>query len=349
MPEKICPMCGRSSREVPFIGNLCADCFVKRYGVAYVPRSVEFVYCRSCFAHKDQGRWSDPYESLDESLIDYLTSKLAAKIKPVPPIEEVEISSVRIERMEGGTVARVRLEGHYGEVRVSDEVLITVQERAGLCPICASRKTGSGYRAVVQLRAYPTPLSKSPSLRSDVERVVRSMGDEVVKVEDVKEGIDVYMRDVQAARSLAMRLRSQWKAKVVETVKGGGRSAKLYVSVRLASIVPGDVIEFRGRPALYLADSHNGVLLVDLDTGHKFTAGVDELWAEGFKPYAGERLRRLMVVSRTGSSTVLSDGTPNFVEVPNSQVESFVDEVKEGQEFLVYLSNRRIYLIKRVG
>ena len=349
MPEKICPMCGRSSREVPFIGNLCADCFVKRYGVAYVPKSIEFVYCRSCFAHKDQGRWSDPYESLVESLIDYLTSKLALKLRPVPPIEEVEISSVRVERAEGGAVARVRLEGRYGDVRVGDEVLVAVQERAGLCPICASRRTGGGYRAVVQLRAYPTSMSESPSLRSDVDKVVRSLGDEVVKVEDVREGVDVYLRDVQAARSLAMRLRAQWKARVVETVKGGGRGAKLYVSVRLASIAPGDVIEFQGHPALYLADSHSGLLLVDLDTGRRLSVSVEELWAEGFRPYAGEGLRRLMVISRTGGSTVMSDGTSNFVEVPDGQMESFVDEVREGQEFLVYLSSKRVYLIKRVG
>jgi len=91
VPERICPMCGRSSKEVPFIGNLCRDCFVKRYGVAQSPSQVEFTYCVSCYAHRAQGRWSAPYPDLRESLRDYVMSQVVPRLRPLGLVPAPEL------------------------------------------------------------------------------------------------------------------------------------------------------------------------------------------------------------------------------------------------------------------
>ncbi len=346
MPERICPVCGRSSTEVPFIGSLCRDCFVKRYGVARAPEQVEFTYCRSCLAYKYQGRWSDPYMSLDDSLADYLTSLLTQRSKPVEPLESLTVRSIRIERHEGGLAALVTYEGSYRDITVEEVKVIRVVARPTLCPVCASRRSGEGYRAVVQIRAYPRPLSEDREVRRLVDSIAKSLSDEIVKAESVKGGVDIYLRDVQAARAMVARLRSEAMIRLVETVKGSGPKAKLYVSARIATIRPGDVIEFMGSPHLFLSETPHGLLLVDLRSGSRKFIRPEELWSHGFKPYEGPELHKYMLLSRGGDLVVLV-GPEGSLEVPKSQLEAFVENLQEGQEFLVYLGDRRVYLLRR--
>jgi len=346
VPERICPMCGRSSKEVPFIGNLCRDCFIKRYGVAQSPSQVEFTYCVSCYAHRAQGRWSAPYPDLRESLRDYVMSQVVPRLRPVAPIQELVVKEVELGEGQPPREVYVRVEGVYEGVRAEEVKVIKVVPRPSLCPVCAARKSGEGYTAVVQLRAYPRPLSGDKEVARLVRRLIESMGDEVVKVEEVKEGLDVYLRDHGAARALATRLRSEAGARIVETFKGGGRKVKLYVSARLATIRPGDVIEVEGRPLFYLTFTPQGFMFIDLDRGGRKVIPPEDLWDKGFKVYEGPNLRRAMVLSKEGGKYVLFwDG--GSLEVPSSDVVLLTEEASEGQEFLVYLSQRRVYLLRR--
>lgn len=346
MPERICPMCGRSSREVEFIGSLCKDCFVRRNGIARLPEQVEVTYCTSCYAHRASGRWSDPYSSLEESLTDYLEAYLANKVKPVEPLDGVSIDGVRLELQGGAATAYVDLEGSYGNVRVKGTAVVKMLLKPTLCPVCSSRKTGEGYTAVVQVRSHPRPIGEVKHLGERLRRIVASIGDDIVKVEERREGLDVYVREHSAARVLATRLRSEFNAKVIETYKGRGDRLKLYVSVRLATVSPGDVLDVGGMPYFYMGDSQNGLLLVNLDTGKRATMSPEELWDRGFKLYEGQNLERMMLLSKQGNRYVLV-GDEGSIEVPSDQVEVFTESVNEGDHFLVYLSRRRIYLVRR--
>jgi len=72
----------------------------------------------------------------------------------------------------------------------------------------------------------------------------------------------------------------------------------------------------------------------------------EDLWDKGFKVYEGPNLRRAMVLSKEGGKYVLFwDG--GSLEVPSSDVVLLTEEASEGQEFLVYLSQRRVYLLRR--
>lgn len=347
MPERICPMCGRSSSEVEFIGNLCKDCFVKKYGVAQVPQQVEVTYCASCHAHRISGRWSDPYQDLEESLEDFLYAYLSGRVKPVPPIEEVTIKSIRVERAKGAATAYVELQGSYRGVTVEETAVVSLVMKATLCPVCASRRSGEGYTAIVQVRAYPRRIEDVRGLRRALDKLIMSVGDDVVKVEELKEGLDVYLRDHQGARVLASRLRSEFNAKVIETYKGRGDRTRLYVSVRLATVSPGDVLDVGGEPMFYLGDSRNGMLLVDLGTGRRVFRTPDELWSDGFKLYEGPELTGLRLISAQGGTYVFVGDGGESLEVPKDRVEPFVESLEEGQRFIAFLSRSRVYLLRR--
>ncbi|MGC9071477.1 MAG: NMD3-related protein [Acidilobus sp.] len=339
-------MCGRSSREVPFIGNLCKDCFVKRHGVATAPQSIEFTYCPSCYAHRERGRWSPPYEDLRSSLTDYLISHLTSRVKPVEPLEEVAIADIRLGEGEPPRTAYVTVEGRYDDVSVTDVIVVTVDPRATLCPVCSSRRTGGGYTAVVQVRSYPRLLKGEKETQDLVRRLIDSVGDEVVKVEELGEGIDVYLRDHSSARALAARFRSEAGAKVIETFKGTRSRSRLYVSVRIPTIRPGDVVDFGGRPMFYLASVPRGFLMVDLETGGRRTVSPDELWSSDFSLYDGSNLRRAILLSRAGDYYVFFwEG--GSLEVQAKDVIILTEEASEGQEFLVYLSRRKVYVLRR--
>ncbi len=346
MPERICPMCGRSSNEVPFIGSLCRDCFVKKYGVARAPQSVEFTYCVSCHAHRDRGRWSAPYDDLPESLRDYLIAQLANRVRPVEPIQEVAIVDVELAEGEPPRSAYVRVEGRYNDVVVSDVIVVSVTPRPTLCPICASRKTGSGYSAVVQVRSYPRPLAEDKFSLDLVRRLVESLSDEVIKVKELREGLDVYVRDRSSARTLAARLRAEAGARIIETYKGGGLRSKLYVSVRIPTIAPGDLMSVDGRPMFYLAKTPRGFLLIDLESNGRMVMTPEELWSSEFGPYEGDNVRRAMLLSRQGDRYVFT-WDAGSLEVPASQVVILTEDAAEGQEFLVYLSQSRVYILRR--
>ncbi|WP_162200648.1 NMD3-related protein [Aeropyrum camini] len=50
----VCPSCGRPL-EGKGVRRLCPDCYVERYGVARLPETIRFVYCRDCGAYRYQG------------------------------------------------------------------------------------------------------------------------------------------------------------------------------------------------------------------------------------------------------------------------------------------------------
>ncbi|MFZ8792368.1 MAG: NMD3-related protein, partial [Acidilobaceae archaeon] len=63
---RICPRCGRSN--VGFVGVLCSDCYVEVYGVASVPGSLDFTYCKICGSYKLQGQWVEGSGGLEDTV-----------------------------------------------------------------------------------------------------------------------------------------------------------------------------------------------------------------------------------------------------------------------------------------
>ncbi|AFZ70495.1 NMD protein affecting ribosome stability and mRNA decay [Caldisphaera lagunensis DSM 15908] len=246
MPEKVCPVCGRSSNEVEFVDRFCRDCFIKYKGIAKIPDKVEFTYCNICGSYKYLGQWVSGLNSLEETLDSFLRIYVTEKMRPVNPIKEIYIKNIEfMESNQNFVNARITIEGIYNNLVLKEDKLLSIQLNKTICPICSSIKTQRGYNAIIQIRGYLGKIP--PDLYAEVKREItdimnRSRG-EIIKVEEMKNnGIDLYIRDHSYARSLALKFKQEYMAKTIETYKligvnkDGSRKSRLYISVRIGEL-----------------------------------------------------------------------------------------------------------------
>jgi nonsense-mediated mRNA decay protein 3 len=357
-----CPRCGRE--DVDFVGPLCRDCYREVYGLARLPGRVDYVYCGVCGSYKLQGGWNQPTGGPEESLHEYLTLLLTQKIRPTEHVEEAWVEGVELLQPFHGTglhQVKVKVGARASGSTIYDEVVIEVNAKPGVCPLCTAKATARGYEAIVQVRSSEGRLS--PELKRSIEsflrRLDKRLSDAVVKVEERKEGIDLFVYDHASARMIASKIRSAFMGKSVETYKligrkpDGSRKGRLTVAVRIPDIQPGELVEVGGRPTLYLARARGGGLFVDLKTGREVLISADELWERGFRKL-GEpaEVRRVMLLSRNGPTTVFLDselGYTRVIEFSSRDVRVYVDDFREGNEYLAYMAGRRIYIIRKAG
>ncbi|GAB6148159.1 NMD3-related protein [Stetteria hydrogenophila] len=356
-----CPRCGREGVE--FIGPLCVDCYREVYGLARLPKRVDYVYCASCGAYKLQGAWQQPAGGPEEALVDYLTLLLTRRLRPTEHVDEAWIEGVEpLQPFRGPGIyrARVRVGARAGGVVAYDDVVVEVNAKPSLCPLCTAKATERGYEAIVQIRSSEGRLSKGlkRSVEAFLSRLKGKLGDAVVKVDERREGIDLYVYDHASARMIASKLRAAFMGKTVETYKlvgrkpDGSRRGRLTISVRLPDINPGDVVEVGGRPMLYLAGARGGGLFVDLRSGRETVIPGDELWERGFRRVDEAGLRRVMLLSRSGPRAVLLDADSGYERVIEADVRDlrvYVEDFREGGEYLAYLAGSRIYIIREAG
>lgn len=357
-----CPRCGREGVE--FIGPLCADCYREVYGVARVPGRVDYVYCTMCGSYKLQGVWSQAPGSGGEALVEYLTILLSQKVRPTEYIEEAWVEGVEpLKPFRGSGIhpVRVRVGGRSAGVTVEDEVVVEVNVKPSVCPVCTAKATARGYEAIVQVRSSEGRLS--PQLRRSVEdfvkRLDRRLSEAVVKVEERREGVDLLVYDHSSARMIASKIKAAFMGRTVETYKligrkpDGSRRGRLTVAVRIPDIHPGDLVEVGGRPTLYLARARGGGVFVDLRSGREVLIPADELWERGFRRMGRPaEVRRVMLLSRSGPTTVFLDGESGYtrvMEYDSRDVRVYVDDFREGEEYLAYTAGRRIYIISKAG
>lgn len=364
MAKLPCPSCGRMVERRSMIKGLCPDCFRERYGVATVPSSVEVLVCKYCGAFKYQGSWNQGGSSVEETVSDFLYFYLTRKIRPVEGLEEAWVEGVEplgpIDSP-GLHRFRVRVAGSSGNTVLNDELVVDVHVKAGICPNCARRVTGSGHEAEVKIRGSEGRMSDS--LRRSVERflnrVAPTIREAIVKVDYVREGIDIYLSDAAAARMLAGKLRSEFSGNVIESYKlvsrkpSGKRVGRLTISVRLPDVEPGAVFASGGRRYLLLSRTRRGLLVLDLERGVETVLPSLKLEAGGVERYkGGPELRRFMLLSRGGGNLVFLDADKDYqdvVEVPESRVKVLADSLVAGETYEVFTAGNRIYVLRRIS
>jgi len=356
---RACPRCGREGVE--FIGPLCVDCYREVYGLSRLPRRLDFVYCAYCGAYRIEGGWSEGSGTLEERVVEYLHLALTRRIRPAEHVDEAWVERVEpLKPVKGPGLAqfRVVVGARAGGVEAREERVVEVNLKPSVCPVCTARITARGYEAVVQVRSSEGRLSDW--LRRGVDEFLMSLDarlrSSILKVEERREGIDLLVHDQASARMIAAKLRAAFLGKTIETYKlvgrrpDGSRKGRLTVSVRLPDIKPGDLVEVGGRPSLYLAKARDGALFVDLKSGREVHVSADELWERGFRRLGSPpELRRLMLLSRGGPTTVFLAPAAGYagLEVPSRDVRVYTDRLVEGEEYLAYMSGRRIYVIRR--
>jgi NMD protein affecting ribosome stability and mRNA decay len=77
--EKFCPICGRSSKEVEFVGEFCKDCYLER-AKQKLPTSAEIKKCRKCGKIKVSGEWvEESKENLEKAISKNIGFKFELK------------------------------------------------------------------------------------------------------------------------------------------------------------------------------------------------------------------------------------------------------------------------------
>ena len=358
---RICPRCGRSEGEVPFIGGLCKDCYVEVHGVARIPGQINFLFCQYCGRYKYQGGWNEPSGTVEETIRDYIEMVIARKGRPTEGIEEFWVEDVSLERPYTGPGiyrALVTIAGRSGDVVVSERKIVKVKVDVGVCPMCTNRITKRGYNAIIQVRSADGRLSRGLRRRVDrflEEQLSTVLRSSIIGVEERKEGFDILVNEPSVARMIAAKLRAEFMGKTVETWKlvgrkpDGSRKGRLTILVRLPDIDFGDVIDVGGEKYLYIAKSARGApLMLNLSTGREVTIRPEVLWKSGFrKENMGPDTRRLMLLSMDRRAVLFMDVDRGYetLEFPRNRVRVMVENFEPGRTYRVIVVGSRAYVV----
>lgn len=193
---KSCPSCGKpeSDFDEPFVGAFCPDCFASKKSLFEVRLPLELEYCQKCRKARFTGIWEYPNA---ERLAMYLTGKVRSEypftVKPCG-LTSPENNMLQIE-------VELSLELPQGST-VRKKTTRTVTLLPMQCVSC-SQRSGGYFEAIIQLRGDPAKVARKTEL------IKAMVGNDsfVSKVEDLKEGVDIYVGSFKSATSVLSKLK----------------------------------------------------------------------------------------------------------------------------------------------
>lgn len=176
--EIFCPICGRSSNEVRFIGEFCEDCVSKKLGTA-IADSATIRVCKFCGTIWSGGSFEkENNHSMAVAIAQALKPK-GCTVKVVRHSEDVAIVLFTCD-VDGHALTfrrEMRLDRHYE-----------------MCKRCSRLKAGY-YEAVVQLRG---PAKKVDTLLAALKRFIERRNGFISRVNVIANGCDAYVSDKKA-------------------------------------------------------------------------------------------------------------------------------------------------------
>lgn len=166
----ICPRCGVNSNKVNFIGSFCVNCYEIKVKLPK-PSEAHFTKCKRCGKMLFKGEW----QKFD---IQKVINNLFKKSKG-------EFDTVNYDMGRGVLLFRKEKEGVEKVLEAAFPIDITVN----ICPDC-SRMSGGYFEAIIQLRG-----DNLERLRQYADSLQKRIKEKtfVTKVEEKKEGIDLYI------------------------------------------------------------------------------------------------------------------------------------------------------------
>lgn len=194
-----CIVCG----EVAEFGSYCKEHYLKKESLFSIPASMEVELCRECGSH---------FQGLNKiSLDDAIRKQIESK-------GTIEGFSYKINR----NTITITATGEINGVEKEESHDADFRQRKRMCIDCQKR-SGGYFEATVQIRPkFEWALPKIKTV------------EEIVKVEELKEGYDVYMINKASANKIAARL-AKWIIERKDTRKlfGEKDGASVYRNVTL--------------------------------------------------------------------------------------------------------------------
>lgn len=362
MVSRLCARCGREIDPslVVKARGLCPECYVEVFGLAEAASNLSVKFCRECYSYYYKGSWHHAIADPDQALRDLVLSYVEQSLKASEALDRVWVDGVDLEPgslRPGEHAARVLVKGLIGGSILAEERVISVKVSLGFCPTCLMRRSKSGHEAVIQIRGVQGRLGER-ELR-DLSKLLLGLKSRykgaIVSVEERKEGIDLIVGDLQAARSISNKIREEWGAKVIESykVKGfrrdGSRKVVGTFSIRLPQIEPLDLIYTGGSTYIVLSRVRGGFLVIDVKSGSEAHLRAQDLWSKGFRKAGGELTRRVIPITISPSKVSFLDVNSGYetVEFLRDNVRVLTEDFNVGEEYEALISGDMIYILGR--
>ncbi len=192
MNNKTCPLCGKSDDGEKFIGSFCKDCYLSRNSFFDIEKEFEIKRCPTC-ERVWLGKWTG-----DNYLIPFIKGKI--KTKELILDSNVELNQIDTKKVKANVCATFKFQRN--KVEQCKETLIRILPIQ--CDEC-SRKTSGYFEAIVQIRGKIGEEPDYDKLMAKAEAIAKKIMKEgafIAKVEEQKEGIDLYVSNTQTAVSV---------------------------------------------------------------------------------------------------------------------------------------------------
>jgi nonsense-mediated mRNA decay protein 3 len=276
-----CFRCGKDHPESRLISGLCADCFVETQKPVVIPEHITVLVCASCGSVLRGKSWlktMSPEELIEHALDEHTAVR-----------EGVEVIEMAREKGKGDDRsfdlklhAKFKVAGKAFEHAYATHIKV----RHSLCDVC-SRRAGSYFEAIIQVRAFDGPLADDHRARirtaveDGVERIAANEREVfLTKADEVHGGLDFYLSSTTAAQRIANVLRDELGATLLRSgkiagVKDGNELQRVTISVRLPKFIRNDVL-VAGERVFRVTKVHAKTIVVaDLDTGVQENKGED--------------------------------------------------------------------------
>ena len=307
-----CFRCGKDYPETRLIEGLCPDCFVETKQPVSLPAHLSVLVCASCGSILRGKTWLKP--KVDEDLVEHaLREQLAVR----SGVEVVRVAHARGRGDDRSFDLTVEAEIAVGGKTFDLKFPSHFKVRNSLCDNC-SRRSGSYFEAIIQVRAFdgPLPPDHKARIRETVEAAVARIAEAdpevfLSKADEKHGGLDFYLSSTGAAQRVANGLRDDLGATLLRSgkiagVKDGNELQRTTISVRLPKFIRNDVL-VAGERVYRVSKVHAKTIVVtDLATGVQENKG--EEWTKKAAAPGSEAARAdAVVVAVAGAELQLLD------------------------------------------
>ncbi|MET1159845.1 MAG: 60S ribosomal export protein NMD3 [Thermoprotei archaeon] len=352
---RYCVVCGRRVNDEEYIRELsyCIDCYLKNRGLFKEKPVLEITICPKCGSWLFGSEWQKPL-SLEEVIRRVL---LSVNDKYVDTrfitILDAEVVERPIKVYKNRYSVRVKLLVVFNN-NIHREVIENIEFvlNKRVCPRDIAR-AGKIHKALIQVRSERGGLSDSE--KKTIMDILSEPGvaEEVVEIKENKYGLDIKVYSVNIAKKIAHEVVKITGAKIIESFKPtrydprkGRWKGITTISIRLPSISVGDLVLYKGEPAIIKNIGHNGILLKDLSTGNMYRIDYESYW-KGIlkKPGNLYYYKAYRVIARDSTTLYLLDEkTGEIKEFPYKGI-----DIKEGAIVYIVKYNDKEYIAVKPG
>lgn len=235
---RFCYECGSPElKGTPLIEGLCQRCFAREHKLLSAPQELELKVCDSCGACMVGGKWVEPIagqeSGLREAAVRRALSELRvaeftpAGLRYIPQAQAAGLE-LGVEPKLGGeeVVVKISARGRIHELQPQpreESISVKVRLGWGKCDVCSLRSVGH-YDAILQVRGERLAPERLGELRGVLEACAaeerkRDRRAFVSRIEERREGLDLYVTPASLARKMAALLKAEFGARMSESAK----------------------------------------------------------------------------------------------------------------------------------